>query len=482
MKMKCFSGISALAVLLASSASAETSEPDAYLATIEKTAQMTQNPAAQTLAQKLGLQILDVTWEDTGRFKGSSVGPNISDMTIQVLADDGKKKQARCMPVVRFPNFSDKTADLDPTKFSLLVGNESGQALRKITLDEFLKNPTLYLHDAGSWRGEGQRTLFAPERDSKVLVSAQACFLPIPKEGKATFNPVLFNYQAQPEDPAVLTILVTREGTSTTIIDNTRDAFEEGSAWGQRLFFNQNGERASLTGQRQSDSQETDDETKTEEATPEAAGEAGLNMVLLIQVPLKQRNPQPPVPATPVAFAFDGLLAESVGESDVENAVIGHGELEGPFTEIADLPIERDDRFPVRVTVQFYKGTSNGVVSEKDLQDIKDQIDRVYAESEFVGSLVTESDTGRTTEYDGPKVQPEDWWDNFWTRHENNTGDTREEAIEKLKKLLGRDFHTCPVSEGYLTTLLASTSVPEHLAMPEEEPEKKGIIEKLFGQ
>ena len=62
-------------------------------------------------------------------------------------------------------------------------------------------------------------------------------FLPIPKSGVATFNPVLFNYQSYPGDPAVLTILATREGTSTTIIDNQRDGFGAGRTWGQRLFF-----------------------------------------------------------------------------------------------------------------------------------------------------------------------------------------------------------------------------------------------------
>ena len=48
--------------------------------------------------------------------------------------------------------------------------------------------------------------------------------------------------------------------------------------------------------------------------------------------------------------------------SDVEEAVIGHGEVEGPFTEIDGLEIKRDDKYPIRVTVQFYKATSNGVV------------------------------------------------------------------------------------------------------------------------
>ena len=33
----------------------------------------------------------------------------------------------------------------------------------------------------------------------------------------------------------------------------------------------------------------------------------------------------------------------------------------GPYTELDGLTIERDPRFPVRVTVQFYQATSNGV-------------------------------------------------------------------------------------------------------------------------
>ena len=96
-------------------------------------------------------------------------------------------------------------------------------------------------------------------------------------------------------------------------------------------------------------------------------------------------------------------------KSDVEVAVIGHGAVEGPFTEIDDLQIERDDRYPIRVTVQFYKATSNGIVSAEDMQEINTQIRRVYSEADYVGSLVVDGDTYRPTEYDGPKVEPEDW-------------------------------------------------------------------------
>ena len=436
-----------------------TKEQAAYLKAIRKTAAMVSDPKAQALANKHGLNVLNITWEDTGRFKDSAVGPNISDMTIQVAARRERGMEVSAMPVIRHPNFGDKSCDLDPRDFTLLVGNEKGKPLKRISLYQFLENPTRYLHDPKSWKTKKEKSLLR-DRDGKVLVSAQACFLPVPKQGEATFNPVLFNYQSYEGDPAVLTLLATREGTSVTVIDNKRDAFDSGGVWGQRLFHNADGERASLTGKRQS-------EFLAEQKTSPGVGgkhspgkaEVGLNMVLLVQIPLKQKQP--------MEFAFDeNLEADPFGggdgvvglakseRGDVENAVIGHGELEGPFTEIDGLDIERDGRFPVRVTVQFYKATSNGVVSEEDMRQIAEQIDRVYKKSDYVGSLVIGGETARVTEYDGAKVQPPGWWDAFWERHEANTGDSREVAIAKLIELLGKDFRKNPVCELYLSDLL----------------------------
>ena len=135
---------------------------------------------------------------------------------------------------------------------------------------------------------------------------------------------------------------------------------------------------------------------------------------------------------------YEAYCCEVAGsESDVEEAVIGHGEVEGPFTEIDGLEIERDEQFPVRVTVQFYKATSNGVVSEDDMADIAAQINKVYQQADYVGSLVVDGPTGRPTEYEGTHIQPPDWWDVFWKRHFDNTGQSREEAMKMLHKLLG---------------------------------------------
>lgn len=397
-----------LAVSLASGpASAATREEqvaafEAFKKVVGGTVSMVYDREAQDLARRNGLQVMNVTWEDTGRYKGSALGPNISDMTIQVAQVDPvtEKRELALMPVIRYPNFEDKSADLRLKDFRVMVGNEKGKAPRAVKLGDVLGDLRRYLSKPGSWKGS-RKSLLA-ERDSKVLVSAQACFLPVPKAGLSEFNPAIFNYQSYAGDPAVLTLLATREGTSVTIIDNARDRAEGGS--GQRLFFNKNGERAVFTGQRLSDFTGS-----SKDPGVKAAGQEGLNLVLLVQVPLKQKNPR-----ASMAYEENAIMTKSGavaavrgGSSDVESAVIGHGRVEGPFTELADLDIERDERYPIRVTVQFYKATSNGVVSKKDMEEIAAQIRKVYEQSDYVGSLVVDGDTGRRTEHDGPKEGPE---------------------------------------------------------------------------
>jgi hypothetical protein len=411
-----------------------------YAETIRRTANMVWDTQAQALAQKHGLHIVNVTWEDTGRYYNSSVGPNISDMTIQVQQMDplSEQYQLTLMPVIRYPNFSDMTADISPDQFFLLVGNEKGTDLHKISLREYLGNFRNYLHDQSSWAGRESSLL--NERDSYVLVSAQAAFLPVPKRGKAEFNPVLFNYQSYAGDPAVLVIVATREGTSATIIDNTRDAFPAGFSWGQRLFFNQNGERSSFTGERLSDFSIEDHRSssgdESGENSAQANGESGLNMVLVIQVPLKQKHPlEEKMMMESAPEAASGAVMLEAAESDIEAAVIGHGKVEGPFTEIDGLQIERDERFPIRVTVQFYQATSNGVIDEADMQVIAAQIQRVYQDADYAGSLVVEGSSDRPTEYEGPKQEPPGWWRSFWKRFEENTGLEKAQALDLLRSL-----------------------------------------------
>lgn len=366
---------------------------------IQQVEQMPWDSGVQALARRHGLSIVNVTWEDTGRYKGSSVGPNITDLTIGVRDHGGALHP---MPVLRFDNFSDKTADLPASDFLLPMGNAWGDdELRAVSLADVLHDTRRYLHDPGSWAGQG-RSLW-DDRDANVLVSAQACFLPIPTAGEATFTPVVYNYQSSPGNPAVLTMIATRQGTSIQIVDNDSGYMSE------PLFFNADGERAPFTAARLSDVQSG--RVDMGGGGPIAAGgEDGANVVLLVQVPLKHE------PARMQGlFGYGGMELEGMAaaadapstrerstRSDVEQAVVGHGEAEGPFAEIAGLEIERDARFPVRVTVQFYQATSNGVVTDADIAKLRAQIDRVYDDASYVGSLVTEGHTGRATEWVEP--------------------------------------------------------------------------------
>jgi len=389
----------ALFLLLLSAAASSGTPARDYSDVVNSVADMAWNCAIRDMASEYGLDVVNVAWEDTGRYYGSCWGPNISDLTIQVHhADPCTGGTAlTCMPVIRYPNFYDLSADLDPDDFFLLVGNECGDELEPVSLTDYVGDLRSYLHDPSSWRG-GRSSLLA-DRDSVVLVSAQAVFLPIEDDGSATFNPVLFNYQSYEGDPAVLAILCTREGTSATVIDNTRDPVPGACSRGQRLFFNDNGQRACLTGERVSDFRPD----RSDDLSVSASGEEGLNMVLLVQIPLRQNRPAPTWFDNDICYESCAPTAGAVmsRSSDVEAAVVGHGDLEGPFTEIDGLRIQRDTDYPIRVTVQFYKATSNGTVTERDIRDIRDQIARVYEDASYIGSLVLpERGSYRPTDWD----------------------------------------------------------------------------------
>src|SRR5262245_19332520 len=136
---------------------------ETYEDVIRQTESMVSDRESQQLARKPGLQILHLTGEDTARYKGSAVGPNISDMTIQVqraVPGTGRFELA-CMPVIRYPNFSDLSADISPDQFFVLVGNEQGQPLEKISLRQLLGDLRRHLHDPASWTGE-RTSLLAP--------------------------------------------------------------------------------------------------------------------------------------------------------------------------------------------------------------------------------------------------------------------------------------------------------------------------------
>ena len=338
------------------------------------------------------------------------MGPNISDMTIGVRDSRGKLHP---MPVFRFDNFHDTTADLKAESIWVRTGNEDGSTLESTRLVDVLSDVKDYLSRPRDFDAADDD--LTAGRDSHFLVSAQACFLPISAAGKSTFTPVIYNYQSRSGAPAVMTLVATREGTSIQVVENSSGYMSE------TLFFNADGRRAPYTATRLSTFKATGGDATTRAA--DVTEDAGLDVVLIIQVPLKQRRITRHYEGLGGLGTMDAAAPAMVPESapiprsarsNVETAVIGHGRSEGRFKEINGLEIARDTRFPVRITAQFYKATSNGVVSAADVADLRDQIDRVYADGDYVGSLVTDPRRRRPTDW--TRTRTAEWDPSPWAR------------------------------------------------------------------
>lgn len=358
---------------------------------------MPRDGEAIRLAQKYGLAIQTVSWEDCGRNKNSSWGPCISDMTLQV----GTHR----LPVIRTPNFSDLTWDIPMDKIQLTVGNQNGSELHSVSLKYYLSHINEFLSSSTNSSRVG--SLLAPSRDSHVIASSQACFLPIPAGSETEFNVAIFNYQSRVGHPAVLSIVATRNGTSAQVIE----------AGSQKLYFNANGQRASFVGQRLK-------ENRRERGEPEEGAmtqqEKEQNVILILQVPLKHPEPirRPMLiktkcaigaPAPSSCSSRSSRLSKKNCERDessnVDEAIIKVSETtSGIFHEFgssADPLLERDDRFPIRATLQFYKATDNGVLNDADVSHVATQLRDSRRQAEFVGSLVVDGNTSRPTEMRG---------------------------------------------------------------------------------
>jgi hypothetical protein len=393
-----------------------------YAQVVSAVARMVHDGELVGRVRRRGLSVVNVAWEDTGRSQGSSVGPNISDVTLQVHRQDRGAYRSAIMPVIRPPNFVDRTGDIPSDRFFVRIGNHERGSLRSVPLVDVLRNLSDFVTDVDSVGGTSN--LFS-SRDSHFLVSAQAVFLPVPAQGKIEFNPVVFNYQSAPGSPAVLTLLVTREGTSVRVIENRNEDFTS-AGWGQELYFNDRGQKSAFTAERRSDVKaRIEAQGGPRDEAEKSALESGADVMFLVQVPLvhaEQRRKAMPMedsmmaPASPSSMGAGAAAAESKGStaprarprSDVENAVLGHGPHLGPYREGYGRRLVRDTRFPVRVTVQFYKATSNGVVSDRDLDLISKTIGSVYEHADYVGSLVLPAgDPRRPTAW---QRMPREWF------------------------------------------------------------------------
>lgn len=377
-------------------------------------------------ARDEGLAIQTISWEDTARVKGSCWGPNISDMTLRLAG--GRSTSGACLPMIRYANFNDRTADLPIDSFKVTVGNESsGSSLKRISLKEYLQNIGEYVKTSS---GASCPSMYCEEKDKNILTSAQFCVLPL-AEGTTEFNVCLYNYQSYASDPAVLVLVCSQKGTSAqAVFSGTTE-----------LYFNTAGEAANYVAERLKDERKR--LGKNLDAKMDV-DEQERNCLFIVQIPLEQK---PRARTRGIGFGAESMSYYSQKEclqsdsaftlteidSVIENmdckseqlecqsatftrksattgrakkgrgmdrAVLSVSKTHSKFEGIKDYTLKRDTRFPIRLTFQFYLATDEKDIPEPLWKEMKETIDGVYSKSVAVGSLVTQLNTGRTTEWD----------------------------------------------------------------------------------
>ncbi len=395
---------------------------NAYSELIEKVAALDRNHTAKSILKAKNLQVMRVAWEDTSRFKGSCVGSNITDLTLKV--------ESTRMPIIRGENFVDCTVDLEFDKLPrLVVGNESGSSLTKVTLKEYLQNFEKY---CGVPSCEPM-DLYC-ERDAHVLTSAQACVLPT-DNGKVEFAVDLYNYQSRRE-PAVLIVMATAYGTSAQVVSGGNTV----------LYFNGNSTSRLFKAERLTEYRISQGRPVEGPMTSE---EKALNGIYIFQVPLKIQNHERVILMTNnnsdssepdygdsdffcddeyESCAFGNIELCSVAKSSssaysnvelcsvknsisnisdtkeksmtskargMERAILTVGEEKGPFEGINKSSggvhtIIRDADKPIRLTVQFYLCSDTDDISMTNVDDICGQIRHIYDQGLNEGSLVVD--------------------------------------------------------------------------------------------
>lgn len=382
---------------------------------VDEVSNMTYNQPLKSLFESYGLNVMNVTWEDTARNKNSCWGPNISDMTLCLPS-------GKCMPVIRKPNFADVSVDYSIDKLSVVVGNESGKELKKISLKEYLQNIDVYTANT-------VQPMFK-QRDEKILTSSQCCVLPVEKD-KVDFSVKLYNYQSYKENPKVLVIVSSSMGTSCQIVNGNSE-----------LHFNDKGTASRFRVQRLEDDRK---ERKVETTGKITKEEKQNNVLFIYQIPLKNQedyvskriynqnydiieeikdinNYKEGFNYTtslnnnymvPLSASYRGLT-RGISDDDshynnlkqfkkssrgFDHGILSYGDTLGKYTGVGIRKLVRDESFPIRLTIQHYRVTDTLEGLNSDLvKEISEDITNIYTMGENISSLVVEGDTKRTTE------------------------------------------------------------------------------------
>lgn len=473
----------------------------------KKVAMLPFNIEERRKAEMVGLAVHNVSWDDNGRWKKSCWGPCISDMTLMT--------KGYSMPLIRHPNYEDLTWDLDIEKIQLVVGNEHGEDLQPISLKEYIQNFRKYLHESGeelsllSDRDDvvlcsAQACLLPIDGGDQTPFNVAIFNYQSTRESPAVLSIVASSSgtSAQVLDGKKKKLYFNNNGRRCPFmaerlsdyrmkrgVEDSENATEEEMTKNVLMII-----QVPLI-QKKTRREPFIDETppypgprpfafkeplfvKTLLGKTIALTEVGpLNTIDEVMI-LIQEKEDIPIYQQRLIFAgkqlevgrtleYYGIRETSTlhmvyrlrgggGPNPIEMAMIHVGEEEGPFEEIRGLEIQRDHRFPIRVTFQFYQATDHDTLDSETIERIHNTLQLARADAAAIGSLVVGGDTGRKTEHHVPVPK---WWDSFWLSYGTAVSVSEDEAQELLFKRNGSRFEGRTMNEAKADALNLLDSV-----------------------
>ncbi|KAH9118924.1 hypothetical protein LEN26_011880 [Aphanomyces euteiches] len=407
---------------------------------------LASHPMATLWARQRGLSLVNISWEDCARFPNSCWGPCISDMTLVV--------NNRWMSVLRVPNFTDPIMSVPSASIQVSVGNESPHdaPLTTISLENYLQNISkytelnnnLYVPDKDDQVVVSTQSCFLPvpptgEVDFHVglfnyqstpsapavlvLVSTDAGTSAQVVEGNRRGDVLYFNdrgtkrtFKAErlSTDRAKRGVEITGAMTQEEEARNyimivqiplikptvpSRYSPTSPAYIPTAPFY----PPASLVSPPYIPQPPAYSATSAYPLTPTSPAYSPTSPAYSPTSPAYSPtspaySPTSPAysPTSPAYSPTSPAYSPTTNmdmSANLEPAMVSLGASHGAFAKLSKYAdVERDPTFPIRVTLQFYQATSNGVITEANMNDLADQMEKVKTNATWCGSLVVPQD------------------------------------------------------------------------------------------
>jgi hypothetical protein len=241
-----------------------------------------------------GYQVTQISWNDSKRYQGSSVGPNITDARL-------RGKYGENFFVLRPENFDEKIGKVKMSDIALIVGNENVESeLSPVTLKTYLSNFAKYASYATDDQVLKGYSSLIENPSEEVGIRFQAVFLKTKDRSESIeFYPETMNYQTKSvANPKNLILLCTSQGTFP---QQDRPGFQPHYLHqdddGNNKWFNHIFEARQTTHSMSSSQTETKEEKEKAQTEGKAVATVlgtqsmgvGFNRLMTIQIPLLQK-------------------------------------------------------------------------------------------------------------------------------------------------------------------------------------------------